>query len=346
MIAGGLDDGTIKTASQAIAMEDKANANWIIVDLNRRSTIVVRPDGKGGIEPDWTKTVAFLQQPENTEGVPFDIVKGLRANAQSQATIQKRRDDQAIENAQSEQRDNIYEMIEVSSADTIDTINRSDLTGKEKTELRKLARNPDVAFNFTEYNNVVDIIDGVAKGTHTMKQADDAIAGGVGKHFDATIARSLRSKLSEKSKADSPLNKPQAKRGQALIARLRTQNLKLAEEDESLDPTGIELQYFALQNDFDEWLIDNSDATDADIEKKVRTLTEPVVEEVTLGFLDRVITGFFRAGKGKFDKALVDKKIGVLEERGIWKTLNTEDKESAKQALQRGVTVQQIIDNL
>ena len=301
LIAGGLDDGTIRTASQAIAMEDKANANWLRADVWRRATSDVRPDG----EVDWSQAAKWFDNPENIKGLPEEIVEDFAGTARSQAAVQKRRDDQAIENAQSEQRDNIYEMIEVSSADTIDTINRSNLTGKEKAELRKLARSPDVTFDFTEYNNVVAIIDGVARGTHTMKKANDAIAGGVGKHFDATIARSLRSKLSEKSKADSPLNTSSAQRAQASLGRLRQAEISLIGFKEGVIQEKlavikeIEERSLRKSNEYDAYLLseEGRKATDKQREEKLRSLSKPAREAITLNWFEKLLE-FFVVGTG------------------------------------------------
>jgi hypothetical protein len=172
------------------------------------------------------------------------------------------------------------------------------------------------------------------------------LAAAVGQGISISDYNTLLTMVKDK---DNPLNTPQAKRGQTVIDRIRSltqQQIKAGEKGfADLDPRQQELGFLALQNELDRWIIETK-PTDAELEKKVRSLTEPVVEEVTLGFLDRVITGFFRAGKGKFDRALVDKKIDELKDRGIWKTLEPEDKESVQKAFERDVTVQQIIDNL
>ena len=112
LIGGGLDDGSIKTAAQALSLKDRFTADWATADLNRKSQSTIRADG----EVDWTATVDWLQQPQNTEGIDSDIVKSLRSNAETQKDQQVGRDKEALEIQRETDRGTIYDEIHKSTA--------------------------------------------------------------------------------------------------------------------------------------------------------------------------------------------------------------------------------------
>jgi len=89
---GAIDDRT-RTPAQAASDFDKIMGDWQIADLSRRSQTIIRPDG----EVDWSETVDYLNQPENTEGIDFDVLKSLKSNAETELANQKSRDEEAIE---------------------------------------------------------------------------------------------------------------------------------------------------------------------------------------------------------------------------------------------------------
>lgn len=145
--------------------------------------------------------------------------------------------------------------------------------------------------------------------------------------------------------ADNPLNKPQAKRAQQVMSRLREIELKAAaagEEDpatgEPLDPLEIEFNALAVQNEFDSWLLETPDATDAQIEDKVRVLTRPAAEAVTLNFFEKLITPKFMEAGG-----LAAKRHQTFRKMSIFDTLTKEEKAEAKQAFKNGFTVDDVL---
>ena len=351
-LAGGAVMDKLKTADQAINMRDRAQKDWTRADIWRKATQFVRPDG----EVDWSQAVKWFDNAENIAGLPEDIVEDFAGTVRSQATVQKRRDEKIIRNRQNRKRDEIYEMIEANSEDTITTINNSRLPGKEKAVLRALARKPDVTFNFTEYNKVVDIIDGITEGTHTEEQADRAIAEGAGKHYDGTVARSLRSKLSEKSKTDSPLTTTQAKRAQDSIGRMREAEIGQIKtplnEEGLLEVRALEDKYLRISNEYDAYLLseEGRKATDDQKQKKFQALTGPIREEVALGFISRALrkergVQFFGLITSE-ERALVNKKIKVLKDEGVWEGLSKEDRDSVKRAFEGGSTVDEAVTGL
>ena len=97
----------------------------------------------------------------------------------------------------------------------------------------------------------------------------------------------------------------------------------------------------------DSWIIETK-PTDAELEKKVRSLTEPAREAVTLNWFEKMFSpkekGFFTAiGFNTETMELVQEKIDVLKDENIWQTLNTDEKESARKRFEQGQTVEEII---
>lgn len=88
LIQGGLDDGSIKTAAQAIALQERATNDWLGADLERRATSTIRPDG----EIDFSEAVKYLAKAENIKGIPSDVTTELLRKLQAQETAQRRRD--------------------------------------------------------------------------------------------------------------------------------------------------------------------------------------------------------------------------------------------------------------
>lgn len=96
LVQGGLDDGTIKTAAQAINMRDKATENWLRADTWRRATVIKRPDG----EVDWSAAVDWFNQAENIKNIPESIIEDLAGTARSMAATQERGDATALKEKQ------------------------------------------------------------------------------------------------------------------------------------------------------------------------------------------------------------------------------------------------------
>ncbi len=145
--------------------------------------------------------------------------------------------------------------------------------------------------------------------------------------------------------ADNPLNKPQAKRAQQVISRLRGVMLTAAaagKEDpttgEDLDPVEIEFNALAVQNEFDRWLLANPKATDPQIEDKLRALMRVPAEAVTLNFFEKLITPRILEAGG-----LAAKRSQTFRKMPIFDTLTKQEKAEAKQAFKNGFTVDDVL---
>lgn len=343
LVQGAIDDKT-RTISQAATDFQKGFQNWREADVWRRATSIVRPDG----EVDWEQTVEWFSQAENIQGMPEDIVEDFAGTARSQANTQKRRDDERLKDAQEQQRDNIYNMIESNAENISEAISSSELSAKEKASLRKLANNPDVKFNYSEYDKVADIIDGVARDTHTEEQADEAIRDGVGKHFDTTTAKSLRTKLSQNLKPDSPTRRPALTRGMTAIEevfdiQIKSQEFKPADVEKE---SAFLLKKQRAKNDLEAYILEK-DRTDEEIEKKVKVLTRIPKEEIVLGWLERILLPKRApAFIGSEERLLAKRRLEALQKEPVWKTISESQKQKAEQAFRLGATFDEVVKEL
>ncbi len=298
---GAIDDKT-RTQDQVASDYPKALENWTRADIWRRATAIKRPpDAEGNIEVDWQQTVKWFGQAENIKGIDSGIISGLLNKAKSQLTSQQRQDADNLKKLQETQLDNIYKLIDANDGEVFDAIENSSFSIEEKRKLEQLAKNPDVPLNYHEYDKVADIIDGVAKGTHTEEQADIAIKDGVGKYFDTTIAGSLRTKLSQNTKVGSPTRRPAHTRALTAIEEIMDARIRLAKEagGYGLEEESTDLQTKQkLKNDLEAWVLEK-DRTDEEIEKKVKLLTTPIKGEVVRGMFGNLLELFIIGTGGR-----------------------------------------------
>ena len=123
LIQGGLDDGSIKTATQGLAIRDRFIDDWTVADVNRRSQTIIRADG----EVDWTATVDYLNQPKNTEGIDSEILKSIKSNAETELANQKKRDAEEIERQREFSLDGLNETLQKDQLPTPGEIDRAKL---------------------------------------------------------------------------------------------------------------------------------------------------------------------------------------------------------------------------
>lgn len=301
---GAIDDNA-RTPAQAASDFEKIMDSWFTADLNRRSQTVIRLDG----EVDWTATVDYLNQPKNTEGIDSDIfksiLKSMKSNAEAQKSLQKARDKENLEILQEEQLGNIYELIGTNDSEATVAIDNSAFGEEKKEDLRNLI-GKNITVDWPEYDKVVGIIDGVARGTHTKEQGNQAINEGViNRFYDTTAATSLRTKLSSNSKDDSPTRTPAHTRGITEIeeiadagiawnkANLKSKDYGFEEESRDLHTKN------RLKNELDAWALEE-DRTDEEIEQKIKSLTAPVKGEIVTSWIDNWLLPFgniLRAGR-------------------------------------------------
>lgn len=316
------------------------------------------------VEEGWDEAMKFLNDPKEVKrlvddfGVELADIDRILEDVRTQANLSRAEGKAELENQRKTDRQAILnKLIATDFTDMADFVNATALSPTEKlswiekSETRAAAINAGKAdpMNQTNPAKYFEIRRKIETDPGSVTEADLAAAVGEGISIDdyETLLKIITDK-------NDPRNAPSAKRGQAVISRLRQLSLQLAKEDPDLDPREIELNALAVQNEYDQWLVENPKATDEEKEKKVRTLTEPARDKTALSWFDRLtrpsgrripltILPFARATE---EEALVDKKIDVLKGEGIWQKLSKEDKASARRAFERGGTVQEVIDSL
>lgn len=150
------------------------------------------------------------------------------------------------------------------------------------------------------------------------------------------------------------INTPAHQRSVASLNRLRDSRLAMDDAEDDIEVRNeIEGEFGRVQNeleDFAESIKDDPDF-DAKILKKQQILGRPIVEAVTLNWFEKMFSpkeqGFFTAiGFNTEAEELVAEKMDALKKQRIWKTLNDEEKASARKRFERGQTVQEVIDLL
>lgn len=350
LVLGALEDKLIKTAAQAMAIKDRFTEDWLRADVWRRSTATVRPDG----EVDWQAAADWYDVEENITDLPENIVEDFANTARANARAQSAEDTEAIRNEQEAQRLEIVKELrpggdmkkaaKLVKASKLPAAEQADWDRKIEARAAAINGGKDDPMNQTNPAKYFELRRKIETEPGGVTEADLAAAVGEGISIDnyETLLPMVKDK-------DNPLNAPQAKRSQALIARLRASALKLAEEDEDIDPREIEFNVLAIQNEFDAYLLseEGRKATDQQKEEKLRALTEPVAEEITLNWFEKLLPTFKIVPWSLTEqKQLVKKKIKELKNKGAWQKLSEEDRESARRAFERGGTVQEVIDKL
>ncbi len=184
LIKGGLDDGSIKTATQGLAIRDRFINDWTVADVNRRSQTIIRADG----EVDWSETVDYLNQPENTEGIDSDILDSLKSSAKTQNDAQQGRDKERLEAQREIDRGTIYDgihkgemtrpEIEATSLDEDEQSAMWEMTQKEAERKAKgelIVTDPKVRQQILR--DITGIITGATTRADVTRSANDARFG-------------------------------------------------------------------------------------------------------------------------------------------------------------------------
>lgn len=182
----------------------------------------------------------------------------------------------------------------------------------------------------------------------------------VGKGSDDGISLGEYNQLSEihdsklaglETPGQDPLKQDSVDRAQSSIGRVRTFALR-GEEDEATRRI-TEADYQTIQNQLDEFAgklkIDDPDFSKK-IEAETKRLLTPKIEEVTLGFFDKLLRTTVKFGPISFgageQSVLARKRMKTLEEEApeIFDTLTEEEKASILQRFRGGATVQEIVE--
>ena len=185
LIQGGLDDGSIKTANQALTMKKEFTENWLRADIWRRVTAIVRPDG----EIDWSEAVEWFSQPENLEGVDPKIIDGLLSDAKAQLINQEKRDNDVILEQQEASRGVLNDILQQGQVPTPTQIEDAKLPEKEETvylkwaaaETRRIEKGGGIVTNSKVraqlYRDITHILTGAQTRNDVLKKAQEARFG-------------------------------------------------------------------------------------------------------------------------------------------------------------------------
>ena len=188
------------------------------------------------------------------------------------------------------------------------------------------------------------------------KEIDEAVISAPGQAALITVrqATKLQGRLSGIERNPAVKSRPSLSRAHTSLGRLRS--AEVGEVKKPLNKEGlpeiiaIENKYSRLGADLDEYADTIASDKDFDnkINEKLRELTEPVAEAITLNFLERLIfakeaTPILGKVTGRTEEVvLVQKKIKALEKEPFWKNLTDEDKAAIEQRLIQGDTVADI----
>ncbi len=208
LVQGGLDDGSIKTAAQAIALQEKATNEWLEVDLERRATATIRPDD----EVDFSEAVKYLAKAENIKGIPSDVTTELLRKLQAQETAQRRRDAEKLETLQEETgRQRITDLWDNLLTDPqiiTDDLRNGRISLVNAKFLRNAMLNPEPPkTDLLAYADGLRAKNDVGRGAKTVNQALDVVYGNVEKLDPATGKSLVKDIFGEHDKHDADMEK-------------------------------------------------------------------------------------------------------------------------------------------
>lgn len=174
---GAIDDGT-RTPAQATSDYTKIMDNWLLADVWRKATAIVRPDG----EVDWSEAVKWFGRAENIKGIDPAIIDSLSEDARTQLTQQQRRDNEKIEAAQSEANKQLSDLLGDNKLTTIEIKSRREiLDDADYKNWMKIAITPSGKkgnpIDAAElYGDAIDIWRGAISKTEFDKRARASLA--------------------------------------------------------------------------------------------------------------------------------------------------------------------------
>jgi len=130
------------------------------------------------------------------------------------------------------------------------------------------------------------------------------------KGIRAAVAGQLVAALKARGKADSPLNRPAAKN--AFKALNKICDITLSTIIEPQDKKENELRRMGLSNELNQWLMAHEDATDKEVDEKVRNLVAPEVKEAAKGILSKLWEQWKWPG-GMIGSKMLEKLKGTSE---------------------------------
>ncbi len=186
------------------------------------------------------------------------------------------------------------------------------------------------------------------------KEIDEAVIAAPGQQALITVNQGtkLQTRLSGIEKNTAVKTRPSLTRAHSSLGRLRGQEVSILPTPRGKEDlpkiVAIENRYTRLAAELDEYadLVAGDKDFDDKISKKLEELSQPVAEEITLGFFERLLLPTFEILPFSLteQKQLVKKKVKALQKEPFWKTLTDEDKAAIRTRLEQGDTVANIIE--
>ena len=306
------------------------------------------------VEEGWDAALEFLNDTQEVKrlvedfGVELADIDRILEDVKTQARLSRAAGKTELDNQRKTDRQKILnKLIAADFTDMADFVNGTSLTPGEKlqwiekSEARAKAINaekPD-PMTQTDPTKYFELRRKIQLDPDSITEED--LAAAVGEGISISDYETLLKMITDD---DDPLNDSSAQRAQAIIGRLRTQEiaiLKTPRREKDLPKVrAIEAKYLRISNEYDAYLLseEGRKATDIQKENKLQALTGPTRDEITLNWFQKLV----RTEKRE-EAALVDKKIEALQEEEFWKTLTDEDKAAIRKRLELGDTVENII---
>jgi hypothetical protein len=156
---------------------------------------------------------------------------------------------------------------------------------------------------------------------------------------------------------DSPLNKPSSKRAQDAVSRIRGIDVKLAikgakEGEQVLAATAREADYLRIQNDLDDWIEKNigDENFDAKLKLKTEQLLSPIIEDVSLNWLETILSPKDRKGLDfglrTESQELAQERIQSIKKDTVFKDLSADDRDEVVKLIEDGFSGQEAVDRV
>jgi hypothetical protein len=202
--------------------------------------------------------------------------------------------------------------------------------------------------NWETYDRLQGMVESYDRGIIGKDEVRNELSEAVeNKEIPTTVARQLRDRLATKDKADDPMNRSDVKRGMSIIDYLEKEELRIAKdaaedtEQEWSEITRIRNENFKRKNEFEQWIRGQEKFTAKDVEDKIQSMSRQKVDEVVLGWFEKLVTP-----KKQEKEIIARKKVEKLKELGYWDAFSANEQETVRQAFREGKTVEDIVELL
>lgn len=139
------------------------------------------------------------------------------------------------------------------------------------------------------YENVNEAISDFRKDPEKKQETLDVLYENL-KDISREDGEQLLNRIYEIAKPDSALNRPPAKRAMAFFEEYKDIRISMMKTQDATDEELKQelLLWYGMKNDFEQWLL-SEERTDKEIEEKLKGMTQPVAEEITLNWFERMM---------------------------------------------------------